>query len=76
MSDLDDLAEIADNSTFGVSRRLSISGAPRTGPKPGPTCKSGHPRNAENTRTRKRGKGFVRVCRVCVRLRRIERMKQ
>jgi hypothetical protein len=66
MSDLDDLAEIAEANAFGFGG-LAINGAPRQGHRPSNgTCGSGHPMTEENTRRYRDKRGRIRrVCRAC-----------
>lgn len=63
MSDLDDLADIADACAFGT-HSLSRTGV--TGKKAfAETCGNGHPWTPETTRYRKGTKTRVRICRIC-----------
>ena len=70
MTDLEDLAEIAEASAFGF-HGLTDHGALRQGRKPfSEACGAGHPWTVTNTRWHKDKRGRNRrVCRACDKIR-------
>lgn len=65
MSDLDDLAEIAETNCFGFH---GIHHPAMGGNRPKEFCAAGHLWTPETTRYRKGSRGRVRICRICVKI--------